>query len=233
MKATLEFVDRKFDEFNDMIFGGRLPKPPFRISHARTFLGKIKYLEKRTPDGRTVFSGFTFYISDRFDLPERRVEDTIIHEMIHYDIAYRQLHDNAPHGKLFRSAMELVNSRFGRDVRISHRLTGEQQQSDTRRRWHLICLTRFRNEKRYITVVAGGATLFKIWDQIEALPDMESYSWVCTTDPWFNRYPRSRTLKFYRADPEEIRERLSEVKALVREGNRITAGPEVDRPEWF
>lgn len=43
MKVTLEYVERKFAEFNDLMFEGKLKPLPFRLSRARTFLGMVRY----------------------------------------------------------------------------------------------------------------------------------------------------------------------------------------------
>lgn len=133
MRPTLEYIERKFNEFNELCFGGELPALPFRISSARTFLGQISYVKKRNRDGSWSYRDFTFRVSNRHDLPEPIVEDTIIHEMIHYHILYNQLQDNAPHGLLFRRKMNEINKRFGRNVSISHRRTAEESESDTER----------------------------------------------------------------------------------------------------
>lgn len=79
MRPTVEYVERKFDEFNALIFG------------------MIKYFREKNEDGTWHYYGFTFYVSNKFDLPENVVDDTIIHEMIHYYIQYNQMEDKTPY----------------------------------------------------------------------------------------------------------------------------------------
>lgn len=59
MRPSVEYVERKFDEYNALIFGGKLPKLPFKISSARTFLGQIKYFREKNEDGTWNYYGFT------------------------------------------------------------------------------------------------------------------------------------------------------------------------------
>lgn len=56
-------------------------------------------------------------------MPENEWEDILIHEMIHYFIAYQGLNDNAPHGKLFREKMNEINTKYHRNISISRKNT--------------------------------------------------------------------------------------------------------------
>jgi predicted SprT family Zn-dependent metalloprotease len=65
-------------------------------------------------------------INVKIDLPEEVVQDTILHEMIHYSIAVKQIRDTSAHGKLFRAEMARINAEGNRHIRISYRLSPEQ-----------------------------------------------------------------------------------------------------------
>ena len=101
MIATHEYVKDKFGEFNRLIFGGKLPLLPICMSNARTFLGACTFKRKRNWLGKTVLYDFKLKISTRFDLPEKELEDTIVHEMIHYYIAVNKLKDTSTNGHIF------------------------------------------------------------------------------------------------------------------------------------
>ena len=47
------------------------------------------------------------------DLPEQEVEDTILHEMIHYYIAEHQIKDNKAHGREFMRMAQELNEKYG------------------------------------------------------------------------------------------------------------------------
>lgn len=40
MIATIPYVENKFEEYNQQMFAGQLPKLPIELSDAKTFLGK-------------------------------------------------------------------------------------------------------------------------------------------------------------------------------------------------
>ena len=96
MTPTIPFIKEKFDEYNRMMFDGKLPDIPIRLSNAKGFLGMCCFKKKRNGlMGKVVNYDFVLRINTRFDLPQDIVEDTIIHEMIHYYIASNQLKDTS------------------------------------------------------------------------------------------------------------------------------------------
>lgn len=121
MKATIPYIQEKFNEFNQQMFDGCLPMLPIKLSKARTFLGILAYRRRRTLSGEIEKYDFRLRISTYHDLPEQELEDTIIHEMIHYYIGIKQLKDTSAHGKIFRKMMKDINERYGRHITISYR----------------------------------------------------------------------------------------------------------------
>ena len=117
MIATIDYIERKFNEFNHMIFEDRLKPLPFKLSCARTFLGQLRYRRKRGFWGKCKYDNFQLVISGRRDMAESLLEDTIIHEMIHYYILSNQLTDTSSHGKLFRQMMNDINARRDKIIR--------------------------------------------------------------------------------------------------------------------
>ena len=84
MKATIPYLEKRFEEFNRQMFAGRLPKIPIELSNAKTFLGQCVFQKRRRLLGKVEHYNFRLRISQRFDLSEQELEDTLIHEMIHY-----------------------------------------------------------------------------------------------------------------------------------------------------
>ena len=122
MIPSLEYIKERFDEYNRQFFGGQLPPLPIKLSHANRFLGKVTYVRK----WKGLFRGyknedFVLRINVRIDLPEELVQDTILHEMIHYYIAVNQPHDTSAHGRLFRAEMARINQQGNRHITISYR----------------------------------------------------------------------------------------------------------------
>ena len=139
MIPTLPYIQQHFDDFNIRFFNGSLPPIPIKLSNARTFLGKVTYVKRRNfsltswlfSSGASsvcewTYSNFKLRINTRYDLPEELIQDTILHEMIHYYIAVNHLRDTSTHGQLFRNEMKRINAEGNRHITISYRLTPEQ-----------------------------------------------------------------------------------------------------------
>ena len=52
MRASIPYIEQKFKEYNQLIFGNHLPDIPIRLSRATTFVGKYQHRTRRTPLGR-------------------------------------------------------------------------------------------------------------------------------------------------------------------------------------
>ena len=139
MIPTLPYIQQHFDAYNVRFFNGSLPPIPIKLSNARTFLGKVTFVKRRnfsltswlfssgaSSVGEWTYSNFKLRINTRYDLPEELIQDTILHEMIHYYIAVNHLRDTSTHGQLFRSEMKRINAEGNRHITISYRLTPEQ-----------------------------------------------------------------------------------------------------------
>lgn len=221
MIPTIDYIERKFKEYNDLMFEGKLQLLPFKLSSARTFLGQVRCIRKKNPDGTWHYSDFQFVISNKIDYAENVVEDTIIHEMIHYWIFSNQLQDNAPHGKLFVAKMQEINRRFDRSLTVVYKTTKEELNKDSEKRQHLICISRMRGNQLGITI-ANKSRLFMLWDELPKMPKVVECNWYVSTDPFFNRYPRASSLKIYRISRDELELHNDDFKKLVRNGDNIS-----------
>lgn len=220
MIPTLEYIENKFHEFNELMFEGKLADLPFKLSSARTFLGQIRYIRDKMPDGTERYCGFQFVINTKIDLPEREIEDTIIHEMIHYYILSNQMQDTGPHGELFIQMMQKINLKFDRNVSVAHKVTKEEQDNDTEIREHLFCISKFRGNQLGITI-ANKSKILQLWDELPKVSRVEECKWYLSTDPYFNRYPRASSVKIYPIDKEVLEGHLKDAKLLVRIGYNI------------
>ena len=220
MIATLDYVKDKFEEFNNMCFEGKLKPLPFKLSSARSFLGQVRFRRDKNPDGTWYFSDFIFIVSNKTDMEEREIEDTILHEMIHYYILSNQMQDTSPHGEIFIRMMKDINYRFNRNITVIHKTTKEEHDKDTEVRQHIICVTRMRTNQRGITAVTKSR-LFQLWEEIPKIPNLAEHHWYVTTDPYFNRFPRATSVKIYPIPVDDLEAHLKGAKELVRVGNSI------------
>ena len=220
MMLTLEFLNQKFDELNELCFGGALPKVSIRLSKARTYLGQLGFKRKHSLFGKTQYYDFVLRISTRLEQTEEEIIDTLLHEMIHLYIASHQLKDSSSHGPVFRQMMNDLNQRFGRHITISHRKTKDELNQDTQRRQHLVCVSTLASGERGITIAAKSRLLL-LWDQIPRIPEIVSQTWYVSYDPYFNRFPRALTPKVYRISPSDLDLHLKAARPLVRQGRKI------------
>lgn len=220
MIATIEYIQKKFDEYNKLCFEGQLQPLPIKLSNARTFLGQVTCKRVRNFDGTWCYYDFVFRINTKIDRPEKEVEDTILHEMIHYWILYNQMQDTSIHGKIFRKKMNEINSKYNRNLSISHKTTKEEHDKDTEKRRHVICVSKLQDGRIGITI-AAHTRLSQLWDIMPEFPGVIEQKWVLSTDPFFNRFPRAISPKIYPVNPEELEEHLKDAKELFAEGNTI------------
>ncbi len=222
-------IQKIFDRFNSLIFGGELKPVPIVPSRARTFLAAVKFERKRNLFGKVTYSNVRMVVSGQILTlkTEQEVEDVIIHEMIHYYILSKEWKDDAPHGTVFRRMMDEINLKFARNISVSHKLGKEetakkQEERRNRIRKHVFCVARFRDGQIGIIVVAE-ARIFDFWESVKSIRDMKEYAWYMSTDIFFNRYPHSKTLKFYVITQVEIDEHVNNAVRLERCGDEIRA----------
>jgi len=226
MKATIPYVEKRFEEFNRLMFDGRLPKLPVELSDAKTFLGVCVYKKRRTLLGKTVCYDFKLRINTRIDLDEAEVEDIIIHEMIHYYIGYHGIVDTSAHGRVFREMMKGINERFGRHIKVSHRPTQEQKEQlcGNRRRWRMVAFVVFKDGRTGIKVlpriVEKVVNYYNVMDRESCIERIEMYM---TDDVFFNRYPSSSALRVHYIDRAEAEKHLAGAERWVCDG--VTASP--------
>ena len=218
MKPTIAYIREKFDQFNLRYFDGSLPEIPIRLSHARTFLGAVRFMRHRNMWGREVLSDFILVISVHYDLPESEVEDTIIHEMIHYYIYVNGIKDTSAHGRVFKKMMNDINRRDGRHVSVSRRREAETDGSEgtpletedrSPCKYRILMLTELADGQFGITVCAR-TRVFELIDNIPKYYKVKNIEIYISFNPFFERYPNSIKPRIYRISEAERREYLSE-----------------------
>ena len=216
MRADIPYVQQKFREFNRQMFDGRLPEPPVSITNAKTYLGVCAYRKQRKWNGRLEYSDFKIRISRRFDLPQDEIDDTIIHEMIHYYIGLFSPADMPGHSALFRRMMADINTRYGRHISVSHRLTPDQQEQaiDNRPKRHIVARVVLKDGRTGIKVIPCMERHIRRYRRgMMASGKVSSIEFFQTTDPFFNRFPSSSAFTVYFPDPATLSAHLSNNKS--------------------
>ena len=104
-----------FDECNMKYFEGKLLFPQFDLLHSFRTCGYFQC------DYRQVWFSGEFYnyrisITDYYDFTESQFVDIMVHEMIHYYLAYFGIDKRIRHGKKFKKMAEDLNRTYGLNV---------------------------------------------------------------------------------------------------------------------
>ena len=224
MKATVSYIEKKFEEYNRQMFGGKLPKIAVELSDAKTFLGQCVYKKRRKPFGKTELYDFRLRINTRIDLPEGEIEDTIIHEMIHYYIGYNKLEDASAHGPLFLGIMNDINRKFGRNLTVSHKSTKEQREQlqDKRSHYHVIAVVTFNDGRTGIKVLPRVLrSILYYYNNVLTNKEISSIQLYMSNNVFFNRYPNSSALKVHFLEADEINKQLAGAEKMACDGKSI------------
>lgn len=218
MRPTQPYIEEKFDYYNNLCFGGQLPRPRLMLSQRNRAVGMTKS-RVTFVNGKPVVS-HTIEISVRYDLPEIEYIDTIVHEMIHYYIRINNIQDDSPHGTVFRSMMNDISQKYG------IRITIEYDESDEE------LIARVTDRNRYICVVEAvdGSTSFAIvirdkvfhcWDVISKHPNVKDFKWYVSNRAIFEQFPTRITPAFITIEPDKIQDYLFGAHELERIDNVI------------
>ncbi len=225
---SLPYIRTRFEEYNRLYFEESLPLLPIRYANAKGYLGRVSFKRVLQPDGTRRNTDFALYINARIDLPEEVVEDTILHEMIHYYIGYHQLRDTSPHGKLFRANMERINRMGNRHICISTRLSKEQTRQITGvAKPHVVAVAHFADGRIGIKVVPRQAnTILHFHRQALRSFPIDDIRWYYTEDEYFSRYPSSDKLRLYLiTDCDGLRGALAKSRRITLSANGIRLEP--------
>ncbi len=218
MRPTTDYILRKFNEFNNLCFGGKLPPVPMRLSNARTFVGQLACKRRRTLLGGWEYYDYVLKISIRVDLPEHEVEDTILHEMIHYYIRINRLKDTSAHGTLFRQIMDGINKRHNRHITISFKPDEGQREAavDKRRKLHVLAVAKLDDGRTAIKILPRyRERVLNFRQKVFLIRGVKAVDFYFTDDPFYNRYPVSSVIKLHLISDEELSEHMP------TEANRI------------
>lgn len=201
MRPDIQFLRERFDYFNSLIFTPQLPAVRLRISNGKRQLGCFRYPRKRPASSEQALALCSLSLSNVYDREQAELEDVIIHEMIHFCVWLNRI-DEPSHGPEFQRLMNTINSRFGRNIRISENLSEEIKASDTREKLHIIVAVDMPDGNKAFACTTQSAVPFinkVLYDN--NLP----HRWYVSLDPWFNSYPKVRTPKLFNITEENYR----------------------------
>lgn len=111
-ESKLEYL---FNIYNEEYFHGVLPLPEFRVIHKNNTFGKFE-----CKMGWRNISSPVIMVTDKYNFTEDQLRDIMIHEMIHYYLAYTKKDRIVTHGKQFKKMMEDFNLNEGFNIQITY-----------------------------------------------------------------------------------------------------------------
>lgn len=114
MEITTKDIEERFRRYNKDYFAGELPTPRFGLIESYTTCG---YFSCSRIVGRRRLRGQLIEISSYYDWEEDELRDVIVHEMIHYYLAYKHIDNTISHGDAFREMADEFNSTYGLNIR--------------------------------------------------------------------------------------------------------------------
>lgn len=111
MVANLVNMAEAFERYNRAYFEGKLPIPMFDLLHSFRTCGYFQYTKGGWFD-KTLYDP-TISMTDYYDFTEMQFKDIMVHEMIHYYLAYFSIDRRCRHGKKFMEMAERLNKTYG------------------------------------------------------------------------------------------------------------------------
>lgn len=213
MTITLPMLSDRFNRFNELIFGGRLPRIPLRISNAPTRAGSFSHRTLRPMRADAVHRR-VISISRAFDLPEDALDDVIIHEMIHYWIDLYGPKER-PHGPAFRAMMAEINRTHNRHITVTVAAAPK-----TTAKIHIVCVATLPDGRIGI-VLPARSRLMQMYRDIPRLFSTVRYVWYASSHPYFSRFPKALLPKLYLADPEALDAALSDAREIDLSSGKV------------
>ncbi len=208
MTPTREQMKAWFDTFNRQYFNGELPLPRLALGNSRTRLGSMSCRRRRTLTGWR-FSDFAIRLSTYYDCTEREMQTVLLHEMIHYYIAWKGIRDDAPHGRVFRSIMNGLNTRHGWNISVSASMRGRKTAAphNDRRPRLVLALENSRGEC-FLTVV-NPRYAAQLKSRLKNAADATQRAWFVSTDPFFSDFTTVRSLRARKVKREVFDEKIA------------------------
>ena len=218
MRANLNYLYKKFVEFNETIFKSSLPPIEIKISRGGKVLGCLH--KKTSRLGLRTSYSMTF--TNRYDMPEQMLEDILIHEMIHYRVALDGIADTSMHGDCFKAIMNQINREHGRNISLRVELPKQVLESDNMSVRNYIITCRMKGYDSRLFMRCALTRIFDIYRELQNIRRVSDIRFYSSTSAVFNRYSNSRSVKLYKMT-DEVKEVLEMSPELEMRGNNLCA----------
>lgn len=117
MIADYDNMPMAFYDCNDKYFDGKLPTPKFGLIHKTSMLGWFGYRKNKKKNcSKEPLEYKIIKMSDCYDFDEKDFIEIMVHEMIHYYIAWNQIKDTGDHGTMFMKMANELREKHGLNI---------------------------------------------------------------------------------------------------------------------
>lgn len=219
MTIDIEWIAQHFELFNALYFEKVLPTPLFLVSKTKTKLGWFVHKKRFT------FRGFRSYdykigMSTHYQFSERQAQNILLHEMIHFYIAFKNIKDKSAHGPVFKHLMNKFNTEFGWELTVSvntkdykiNETTGSSKKKKIKER--LILGIEQSDGTCFLSVVNPRYAL-KIQNDIKRTTHNLKYYWYKSSDERFCSFSTVRSLRGVKTPRKEFEEITKTLQPIV------------------
>ena len=114
MIADYNTMPRIFWECNRLYFDQSLPTPRFGMMKKLNTLARFEYQNNKK--GKAPIKRQIILFSEYYDFDEETFKNLMVHEMIHYYLAWNGVKTELDHGKEFMAIANDLNEKYGLNV---------------------------------------------------------------------------------------------------------------------
>jgi predicted SprT family Zn-dependent metalloprotease len=114
MTANYETMLQMFKECNELYFNSSLPVPYLNTMNKLKTLARFEY--NKNKNGEHPIKWQEIKISDCYEYTEEDFREMMVHEIIHYYIAWNGIKDNKEHGEEFMKIAKQINEKYNLNI---------------------------------------------------------------------------------------------------------------------
>ena len=115
MIANQDTMVHTFWDCNKKYFNNSLPTPIFETTNSIGYIARFEYYKNKKNSKKPIRNQI-IKMSDCFDYPEKAFVEIMVHEMIHYYIAWNRIKDNKAHGRKFMEIANEMKEKYGLEI---------------------------------------------------------------------------------------------------------------------
>ena len=215
MTVNIEWIAQQFELFNALYFDKVLPTPLFLVSKTKTKLGWFVHKKSFTLSG--------FGSSTHYQFTERQAQNILLHEMIHFYIAFKNIKDKSAHGPVFKRLMNQFNQEFGWELTVSvntkdYKTNETASSAKAKKIKERLILAIEQSDGTCFLSVVNPRYAFKIQNELKRTTLNLKYSWYKSSDERFSHFSTVRSMRGVKTPRNEFEEVIKSLQPVVLVG---------------